>query len=394
MSNFPIVIAGGGPAGAHAAAILTGGGRKVVLLDEKLAWEKPCGGGITHKALAEWPFLREAQVERNWIHSCKIIGPSGRRVSFRLNQPVAIFSRRVLNGLLLERARRAGAHVVQNRILEIERRSASWRVQFRGGWVDAEYLVLAAGARCSLRKQFAPAFAPGDLMATAGYYIPGESHLMQIQFLKGLHGYIWIFPRADHLSAGICGKLGGWSTGHLRRLLEAALSDLGIDYAGAEFYSHVLPSLRTSTLRDAPVNGEGWAMVGDAAGFVDPITGEGLYYALKSADLLSRALLTGQPGSYPSLLREDLVPELETAASVANRFYAGSWMGQPVLERMLQFTENSLTFRELMSDMFAGTQGYRDLRRRLYRSLPAMLAQSVMAKVRQLSSSAHAPSSV
>jgi flavin-dependent dehydrogenase len=380
------VIAGGGPAGAHAAATLAGGGRRVVLFDEKLAWEKPCGGGITHKALAEWPFLREAQVERNWVRACEILGPSGRRVSFRLNQPVAIFSRRVLNGLLLERAQQAGADVVPARVLQIERRAASWHVRFLGGSVDAEYFVLAAGARNSLRKQF----APEDLMATAGYYIPGESRLMQIQFLEGLHGYIWIFPRADHLSAGICGKLGGQSTAQLRRWLEAALLKLRIDYEGAQFYSHILPSLRASTLRKAPVSGEGWAMVGDAAGFVDPITGEGLYYALKSAALMSSALLAGQPESYPTLLREDLLPELEAAARVADRFYTGSWMGRPVLEHMIQFTGSSSTFRELMSEMFAGTQGYRGLRRRLYRSLPAMLGQSLVAALLQPSSEARA----
>jgi len=79
-----IAIVGGGPAGAMAAANLAGAGRRVLLFDEKLAWEKPCGGGITHKALAAWPFLRDANLERNWAHECELIGPSGRRISFQL----------------------------------------------------------------------------------------------------------------------------------------------------------------------------------------------------------------------------------------------------------------------------------------------------------------------
>ena len=54
-----IAIVGGGPAGANAASVLASAGRHVLLFDEKLAWEKPCGGGLTDKAISRWPFLRE-----------------------------------------------------------------------------------------------------------------------------------------------------------------------------------------------------------------------------------------------------------------------------------------------------------------------------------------------
>jgi flavin-dependent dehydrogenase len=134
------------------------------------------------------------------------------------------------------------------------------------------------------------------------------------------------------------------------------------------------------------VSGDGWALIGDAAGFVDPITGEGLYYAMRSAELLSQALLAEQPESYPELLRGDFLPELQIAARVAGRFYSGRWMGQTVIERMVQFTRHSPSFRDLMCDLFAGTQGYLDLRRRLYRSLPAMLAESLASALRLPSS--------
>ena len=103
----------------------------VLLFDEKLAWEKPCGGGVTHKALQQYPFLAEAgnessRIEQNSIEQnppdynlpalnlvdhCELISPAGKRVRFRLQHPVAIFSRLALNGLLLERARRASADI-------------------------------------------------------------------------------------------------------------------------------------------------------------------------------------------------------------------------------------------------------------------------------------------
>jgi geranylgeranyl reductase family protein len=373
----PIAIVGGGPAGALAAAGLAQAGRPVTLFDEKLAWEKPCGGGVTHKALANWPFLANAKVERNWVRECELISPSGRRVSFPLEQPIAIFCRRVLNELLLERARAAGTEIVRDRIVHIERDGSGWHLRSNQSSWEGEYVIIAAGARNSFRKQFSQRFAPEDLMVTAGYYIPGRSHVMQIQFLHDIHGYIWIFPRADHFSAGICGKMHSRSTAELRKLLERELQHFGLQYSGAEFYSHVLPCLRRETFRDTPVSGDGWAMIGDAAGFVDPITGEGLYYAMRSAELLTRALLADQPESYPERLRNDFLPELELAAKMADRFYTGRWMGDTVLERTIQFTSSSSSFRLLMSDMFAGTQGYRDLRWRLYRTLPRMLAESL-----------------
>ena len=368
---------GGGPAGALAAALLASAGNKVLLFDEQLAWEKPCGGGLTHKALMTWPFLRDPAVARNWVRECELISPSGRQVSFPLQHPIAIFSRRVLNGFLLKRAGAAGAEIIRDRIVRLDREDNRWNLRSAGRAWNADYIVIAAGARNSFRKQLSLAFAPEDLMVTAGYFVPGRSEVMQIQFVSGLHGYIWVFPREDHFSAGICGKMHDKTTGELRRILEHWLRDVGLEYEGAQFYSHILPSLRTESLSDITVEGDGWAMIGDAAGFVDPITGEGLYYAMRSAELLSKALLTNQPESYRDRLQGDFLPELELAAKMADRFYAGSWMGESVLERTIQFTAGSSSFRVLMSDMFAGAQGYRDLRRRLYRTLPRMLAESL-----------------
>jgi len=388
-----IAIVGGGPAGAFAASLLASAGRKVLLFDEKLAWEKPCGGGVTHKALATWPFLRDANIRRNWVGECELISPSGRRVSFHLQQPIAIFSRRVLNGFLLDRAGAAGAEIVRDHIIQIDRLENGWRICSAGSAWNSDYVVIAAGARNSFRKQLATAFAPEDLMATAGYFIPGRSEVMQIQFLPELHGYIWVFPREDHFSAGICGTVGDNTTAELRKLLEHWLRDIGLEYEGTQFYSHILPSMRAGSLGEIAVQGDGWAMVGDAAGFVDPITGEGLYYAMRSSELLSDALLVDEPASYRERLERDFLPELELAAKMADRFYSGRWMGESVLERTIQFTAGSSSFRGLLSDMFAGTQGYSDLRWRLYRTLPRMLAES-LATALNLPEAEHATETV
>src|SRR5438309_10681604 len=120
MDPKRIAIIGGGPAGAFAAAELARAGQEVLLFDEKLAWEKPCGGGLTDKALARWPFLRQSAVERNMISNCELIAPSGAKVRFPLDKQIAIFSRVALNGLLLARASSSGATVLRERILHVE----------------------------------------------------------------------------------------------------------------------------------------------------------------------------------------------------------------------------------------------------------------------------------
>lgn len=387
----PIAIVGGGPAGALAATLLADGGRSVVLFDEKLAWEKPCGGGITHKALKKYPFLSAAGAPNRAVEDCQLISPSGRRVRFSMQHPVAIFSRLVLNGMLLERARGAGAgearvEIRHERVTRITGTEGSWQLATPEGCYQTSHVILAAGARNALRSQFLATMTKEDLMVTAGYFIPGQTPLMQIQFLKEITGYIWVFPRADHVSAGIAGKMGELPTSELRRTLERWLEEHwlkenGLGLSSATFYSHILPSFRAQTFETLEVCGEGWSTIGDSAGLVDPITGEGLYYALRSAELCAQALLEGQPDGYRSLLAEEVLPELRLAAKVSRRFYRGEIFGDSVLEKIVALTAQSATFRELMSDLFAGIQSYGDLRARMYRILPAVMAEGLAATV-------------
>ena len=382
-AQHPIAIVGGGPAGALAGTLLASAGRNVQLFDEKLAWEKPCGGGLTFKALQQFPFLAPGGTNCNSVEHCELIGPSGKRVRFHMRHPVAIFSRFVLNRLLLERATNAGVQVHRERVTRIAGTAGNWQLTTPEREYRASYLLQAAGARNSFRRQFLAPIAPDDLMVTAGYFIPIRSSLMQIQFLKAITGYIWVFPRPDHVSAGITGKMGETSTRELRRTLEQWLRENGFDLEGTRFYSHILPSFRAKTFEALEVCGDGWAMVGDSAVLVDPITGEGLYYALRSAELCAEALLARRPQEYKMRLEEELLPELRLAARASERFYNGQVFGESVLEQMIALTAESATLRELMSDLIAGIQGYRGLKARLYRILPAVLMENLAGILRR-----------
>jgi len=386
---LPLAVIGGGPAGAFCAAELAAAGHAVVLVDEKLAWEKPCGGGITDKALRHFPFLRDAAYPHNPVAECELTSPAGRSVVLLLDRSVAIFSRRTLNALLLDRAGRAGAAIVHDRVVGLGVEGGAWRLKLRNAPpLAARAVVVAAGARNPFRALPAP-LGPAEWMATAGYYLPLDrlpwpAQRMAVRFLPGLEGYLWSFPRGDHASVGICGALGSPPTAELRHRLEQALDQWGIAWRGAPFYSHLLPAPTGASLRRARFAGPSplpWALIGDAAGLVDPITGEGLFYALRSAELLAQAWApsgtspAAAPAAYLELLRRELLPELLAATAIAPRFYHGRFLGHSVLERMVLFTQRSPRFRQLMCDLFSGAQCYLGLRARLYRQLLPTLWQ-------------------
>jgi flavin-dependent dehydrogenase len=375
-----VAVLGGGPAGALAAERLASAGVKTVLFDEKLAWEKPCGGGLTWKAYSQYPFLAEGTTPKKTVTETTLAAPRSKPVTLKLEQPLLIYSRYDLNGLLLDRAQQAGAQIEKTRVLKMERVSAGWSLRTGQGTMDADYCVLATGARNPLRD-FGTALSAGDAMHALGYYVPGERSGIDIQFLPKLEGYIWVFPRCGHLSVGICGK--GEPAAALRLRLERYMLEQGIPKEGAAFYSHLLPSLETPAWKRNRVAGEGWMAVGDAAGLVDPVTGEGLYYAMRSGDLAAQTLLSeatdfaAAGAVYRKLLRRDFMGDLEFGSRLAHRVFHGSFLGGSVTSRMVQFTRLSPLFRGVMQDLFAGTQPYAGLKRRLMKNLNGSLLEII-----------------
>jgi flavin-dependent dehydrogenase len=156
---------------------------------------------------------------------------------------------------------------------------------------------------------------------------------------------------------------------------------------GARFYSHVLPSPRAHTLASRRVAGHNWALIGDAAGWVDPITGEGLYYALRSGELLAESLISGQPETYPHRVRDDFSADLEVAAHIARTVYHGRFLGGSVTTRMIQFIDRSTTFSKLIGDLFCGAQNYTSLKRRLWSQFATSLAEVLDSIFRPVKSS-------
>jgi geranylgeranyl reductase family protein len=365
-----VAVLGGGPSGAFAAERLASSGVKTIVFDEKLAWEKPCGGGLTYKAYSQYPFLAENDTPKRIVTETVLAAPNSTPVRLKLDRPLLIYSRMDLNGMLLDRAQRAGAQIEKTRVLNIERKDQGWSLRTKNGTVDADYCVVATGARNPLRD-VGTQLGVDDTMRTLGYYVPGDRPHIDIQFLPGLDGYIWVFPRCGHLSVGICGK--GEPASSLRVRLERYMANRSLPIEGSTFYSHLLPALNTRAWETNRVAGDRWLAVGDAAGLVDPITGEGLFYAMRSGDLAANAVLSGDPNQAPAmyrkLLRHDFTADLEFGSRLAHRVFHGSFLWGSVTSRMVQFTRLSPEFRDVMQDLFAGTQPYVGLKKRLFKNL-------------------------
>jgi flavin-dependent dehydrogenase len=360
-----ISIVGGGPAGALCGERLANAGFHVTIFDERLAWEKPCGGGLTHKAIEAYPFLLEANQPKKIVRTAELISSRGHRARFEMSKPIVIYARKVLNGLLLDRAEAAGCRTVCSRVTGVD--TSGEKVRFVSGGEEqlSDFVVLAGGARNSLLPE-TTALGASDLEITLGYFVPTEEDIIKVKFLKQFEGYLWSFPRADHLSVGICGKMGQSSSQQLRRHLEDFVSEEKIPLKDAKFYSHVLPSPQAQTIRRRRIVGRNWAMAGDAAACVDPVTGEGLYYALRSGDLLAQALIENQPQAYPERLRGAFSEDLEFAATLARKLFLGTFLGSAITTRMVQILNYSPAFRDLIRDVFSGSQDYRTLKRRVW----------------------------
>src|SRR5215216_2159991 len=397
MTRFDLLIVGAGPAGSFAAELLAKAGVKVALFDGRPEGEpKACGGGVTAKALKAWPQLLNA-VGRT-ITELDLYSPSSKRLHLQLDEPFAIYSRIAFDCYLRDRARDAGAHIIPEKISarKAKKTDSGWRLTSDSGaeWTGV-LLVGADGANSGIAKMLAGPLPPSDMEVAFGYRAPLPANDVAptvVAFLPGWVGYAWAFPRPDHISFGIAttqdafehepldGLLWRFMIGYYqqcegvkvkfwqaetiapeRERIQAHLR------ATAERYAARIPGLGPKTWDSRKVCGDDWALLGDAAGFADPVTGEGIYYALRSAELFAEAYLSGLRLSYEKRWREDFGAELRRAAQMRRRFYGNFW-GAPFTERMIEFARGHRGVKRVLGDLVAGEQGYVDLKKKLVKS--------------------------
>jgi flavin-dependent dehydrogenase len=373
-----VAIVGAGPAGSLLAYHLARGGARATLFDASHPREKPCGGALTPGAvrlLPPAPASDPLPVRR--VDACRFESGEGSAVDVRLSSPVLIASRRQLDAWLLRRATAAGAYHRAERVVSVD---AEGGLRAAGGEREAFDVVVGADGAGSLVRRALLEPTPAARLLMAGGWLAAGDAPMLVRFTPGLPGYLWVFPRPDHVEIGICAPLGAVPTRELLARLdaEATRSFPQLAPPARVRHAHTIPCPDGDPASLLGIAGPRWALVGDAAALADPITGEGIRPALRSAQLLARTLLSeGTPQRYPRRLLDDFGRQLLRAAQLRRRFFA-----QGLSTRMVRYAARSPAVRDVLGELMLGDQGYLGLKWRLLRAAPRFLLDSARARLR------------
>jgi geranylgeranyl reductase family protein len=364
-----VIVAGGGPAGAIAARDLARAGARVSVADGSFPREKPCGGGVTARALAlASPGISEAPRGRGISEIRFEAGNRAADVPISSPGVLEIFTRDGFDAALLGQAVASGARHLPSRVRSVSRDASTWTVGLADGrFARARWLLGADGAGGIIRRQVFRPFERRHLSIAAGAYVDGvDCHQIVIGFVDRPRGYLWSFPRPGHLAAGTCAQADETSTAEMH-----AITDRWLDgYAPAaglprRRYAWPIPSLAAHDLDAEQPAGPGWMLLGDAAGLVDPITREGIYFALRSGILAAHALTgSSPPETYAGAIRDEIHEELRRAARLKAGFFRPRFT-----HLLIDALNRSAAIRDVMIDLAAGRQPYRGLKRRLLGTL-------------------------
>jgi menaquinone-9 beta-reductase len=398
LTETDIAIVGAGPAGAWAAHTLARRGARVTIFDASHPREKPCGGGVTGRAVALVAgALAETSLPTSTIRCARFLDSAAGRsavvpldavalTGIKETPALVVASRASFDAALLESARHAGATLVSTRITDVTLEPGGPQLHTADGSYRTRFLIGADGANSLVRRRLARAFGRDDLSIATGYFARGvTSDEILIELMSDPPGYIWSFPRPTHLAIGICAPAdAGWTAAALRDRAAAWIRATRIaDGACLEPYSWPIPSVSVQRLRRLELAGPSWCVAGDAAGLVDPITREGIYFALLSGQWAADAAIAGDASQYVSRVRSEIIPELARAARLKASFFR---LASTSL--LIQALQHSPAVNEVMADLIAGRQSYRGLKWRLLRTLEWRLAWQAMVTAR---STRHAP---
>ena len=334
--TFQIGIVGAGPAGSTCAQVLGEAGVKVAIFDHSHPREKPCGGFIEDRVVEEFEIpkaLLENEVKWSLTERFKL------RTRFLFEPSQFLVSRKDFDYYLLQRAlENDSVTFFDEKVDQVIEEKDNWILRTnRGKRVKVKFLVGADGCPSLIRKYVYKPIPQEFLGVTVGYDLSCSSDYLEKNFAKNSvevyysrqyvkkGGFIWIFPKKTKVNVGI----GSRETGS--KLKQALDSFIALHPAGkrlknleGQFFTHLIPAVSTKNFFDLPCSGNNWALIGDAAGHVNPIGGLGIYYAMKGGMLCGLAFLDGDIHLFEEYWRKEYGDELYSAAEAVSRFYSNS----------------------------------------------------------------------
>lgn len=374
-----LAIVGGGPAGLYLAWLLQDKGYNIMLFDPRIPFEKPCGGGITFKAIDQFKMLGGISTLSRSVNKFQFISPFDSQCDIACEVPMQIISRKTLSEYQLNLLNYNRVNLVHAKVTEIKRNNDGFTLTTVSDGIhlfdkkyEADFVVGADGAHGISRRWLGAMPFGTNRYSGLGYYVEGLcTDTAIIKFYKRSKGYLWVFPRGDHSSVGFFSLSRQFSKDlaltNVKEFLKKYFPTFTLN--PEKYYSATIPLVWKWQREN--VQGENWALIGDAGGFVDTITGEGIYYAFKSAELLAKAISENNPEKYYDY-SFDMIAELQKSADIFNRFYK-TWF----TSAMVLLCKRSHFLQQVLVNLVLGRQSYSALKSTLKQNIPKV-AREVM----------------
>jgi geranylgeranyl reductase family protein len=355
---WDVIVVGCGPAGTIAAYELARNSLRVLMLEKaRLPRYKTCGGGLVQRTIDAIPFSIESAVERE-IRSIRLSNNFRNPVLIeRKEHFVRMTMRSTLDAYLTQKAVSAGAELKDGEAVR-EIIPSNDHIVCRTNLQSHEgsFVIGADGANSIVARSFGfPAPRCGVALEVEVDLEKGFEHhadLIQFDFNVLPKGYGWVFPKAEHLSCGVFSM--HRNLPEIRKYYERYIRQKSFADAirGASLSGHLIPlGPRTQCLNTSRA-----ILTGDAAGLADPLTGEGISFAVRSGIVAARTLLESPNDldRYSKEIAATMLPEIRISRLVANALYAApTFLYERVVSKPF-FTSSIL-------NLFAGKTTYREL---------------------------------
>lgn len=305
-SDYEVIVVGGGPGGSTAARYCAKAGLKTLLVEkERFPRYKPCGGCLSVKTVHLLGFHLRSVIE-NVIYGAKFTYCFKDPFFIKSKEPIAyLVMRDRFDHLLLHKAIEEGTMILEGeKVIQIEEEENWITVGMKGGdRFRCQYLIGADGPNSIVVKSMEQALQRNEENGIAIeceipfdssiLFPPGEIQFIHLDFGGIPNGYGWVFPKKEWLSIGIGGMFREDEKLNPRQYFNTFLK--GLDYIPAEkpmkLMGHPLPSFFNENQK---VSKDRILLVGDAAHLMDPLQGEGIYYAIRSGMLAAEAVVQGK----------------------------------------------------------------------------------------------------
>lgn len=359
--EFDVAIIGSGPAGASAAFELAKKGISTVIIEkETLPRYKTCGGGFVYRGRRKVPFDISSVVEKEFNTIDVIFDKAGVHLKPEREEPIiSMVMRDDFDNFIVEKAKKEGVVLLENhKLKDIEFDEIS-TLKTSQGDIRSKFIIAADGA-LSITAKLAGWEETRYLIPALEYEIEVKpedferlSKNVRFDFDAVPLGYGWCFPKKNHLSIGLASARR--TKINLKKYYKEYLITLGLtDIIKEDFHGFQIPvSPRTDGFTRKNV-----FLVGDAAGFADPVTAEGISNSILSGVMAAEAIIEGELDSlkseqiYNDKLNEVLLPELKTGVKLSKLFYENEKIRNFLIKKY------GVRFGESMTNIFMGERSY------------------------------------